>query len=1062
MINEKIIILLIIHFYSYHSITCLIRSMKKISDDGDYFVILDNGLYIYNFEKSKRINLTIFNESPFETTYGDNNIIISKNFDIILNETKISALINHHLYIYTYGSSNNKVDYLLIDDLKNSINQAYYSFNVEIKNFTVTILFIKSFSNIVVNPIYTLETLFSENYLTGKFNEPNTEIEINNDYYNHRISCKIDENDSTIKCVYDNKGCKIYFLTINKTDNGYEKESHLIHEYSGVCRVGNYRYTNLTYSSNSDTIFVCALERGIKCFYSNTPNLIFQEITYNNFEENCISLKTNFNKEKNQFELSCIKSGIEHLYIFNATDLNNIVYINVTDSINIEENFLIYNNILDTYSYVTNNQYDFYGNNAYEDSKMQFISLYNLKRESNKNIPIINFNKCEDELKYYYNITNDNDIYIVKIEYKFKELLIPIIEYEVYYLNNSNLEKLNLTLCNNIKIEILIPVNITDGIDKHNPKSAYYNDICTKAKSDNGTDIIIKDRINEFVDKNMTLCEDNCEFINYDNINKRVNCSCEVKTFMSFINEIKIDKDKLFKNFRDINYITNLQVIKCYKIAFQINNIKINYGFYIFCFLIIIIFICTLLFYIKFYSLLIQEINEIISAIKNKNNKNNLNQSNLHIKKKKDDNKLFEKINKKSNKDIILTENKIKSKKKEDNKLYEIDKKSNKGSVLTEYRTQKKKKNKNKLYEQMDKKSNKDSVFTEYKTQKKKKDKNKLIESKDNKSNKDSVFTEFKTKKKKKDKNKLIEQIDKKSNKGSAFTEYKTKKNKNKNKTKILISEIEYNLETKKEKSNKKNKKVKFFNKSETNNILIKSKNKLINEQYENILKYNEYELNSLPYKEALKDDNRNFSQYYVSLMKKNHLLFFSFFPNNDYNSQIIKICLFFFFFSSNLTINALFFTDKTMHKIYKDEGSFNLNYQIPQIIYSSLISGVINALIKYLSLTEKSIISIKHFGEIEKLDIKSKKLLKEIKIKLFFFFLITFILLFFFMFYITCFCGIYVNTQIQLIKDTIISFFLSFLYPFFIYLIPSILRFCSLKTKKCKKECIYKISKLF
>ena len=55
----------------------------------------------------------------------------------------------------------------------------------------------------------------------------------------------------------------------------------------------------------------------------------------------------------------------------------------------------------------------------------------------------------------------------------------------------------------------------------------------------------------------MTLCEDNCQFINYDNINKIVNCSCEVKTFMSFVNDIKFDKNKLLKNFKDITlYIT--------------------------------------------------------------------------------------------------------------------------------------------------------------------------------------------------------------------------------------------------------------------------------------------------------------------------------------------------------------------------------------------------------------------------------------------------------------------------------------------------------------------------
>ena len=56
-----------------------------------------------------------------------------------------------------------------------------------------------------------------------------------------------------------------------------------------------------------------------------------------------------------------------------------------------------------------------------------------------------------------------------------------------------------------------------------------------------------------------------------------------------------------------------------------------------------------------------------------------------------------------------------------------------------------------------------------------------------------------------------------------------------------------------------------------------------------------------------------------------NHLFVLTFYcNNNDYNSQIIKIFLFFFFFSIDFVINALFFNDDTMHKIYEDEGKFN------------------------------------------------------------------------------------------------------------------------------------------
>ena len=64
-----------------------------------------------------------------------------------------------------------------------------------------------------------------------------------------------------------------------------------------------------------------------------------------------------------------------------------------------------------------------------------------------------------------------------------------------------------------------------------------------------------------------------------------------------------------------------------------------------------------------------------------------------------------------------------------------------------------------------------------------------------------------------------------------------------------------------------------------------------------------------------------------------------------------------------------------------------------------------------------------------------------------------------FFWYFITCFCAVYINTQLILIKDTLISFGISMLYPFGLNLIPVFLRISSLKAKKKDKECIYKIS---
>ena len=197
-----------------------------------------------------------------------------------------------------------------------------------------------------------------------------------------------------------------------------------------------------------------------------------------------------------------------------------------------------------------------------------------------------------------------------------------------------------------------------------------------------------------------------------------------------------------------------------------------------------------------------------------------------------------------------------------------------------------------------------------------------------------------------------------------------------------------------------------------------------------------------------------------IILLKQKQLIIFSFYPNKDYNSRIIKIFLFFFFFASNFAVNALFFTDNTMHKIYIDSGSFNLYYQLPQIIYSSLISGIINSIIKYLALSSKTVSEIKMKKKSDKINSNERKL-KIMKIKFGFFFIITFILLLTFWYYISCFCAVYENTQIHLIKDSIISFVLSLIYPFFINLIPGIFRIYSLQSKKGDKECFYKFSKI-
>ena len=244
-------------------------------------------------------------------------------------------------------------------------------------------------------------------------------------------------------------------------------------------------------------------------------------------------------------------------------------------------------------------------------------------------------------------------------------------------------------------------------------------------------------------------------------------------------------------------------------------------------------------------------------------------------------------------------------------------------------------------------------------------------------------------------------------------------------------------------------------------NSIYKNNSQVKLKKTKEILKHNDEELNNFNFQEALVYDKRTYCEYYISLLKTKNNLIFSFCYNNDYNSKIVKIDLFFIGFIIIFGVNALFFDDDTMHKIYEDKGSFNLLYQLPQIIYSFFISSILNMILEFLALSEDNILNLKNNKEKRNLNVRATKLNKVLNIKFALYFAISFIFLLFFWYYLSMFCCVYRNTQIHLIKDTLISFLLSFLNPFIIYLLPGIFRIPALSKSKNKRYCLYKFSQV-
>ena len=290
---------------------------------------------------------------------------------------------------------------------------------------------------------------------------------------------------------------------------------------------------------------------------------------------------------------------------------NNIIIKNKSQIINIIREDLING------KYNLNNNEVYYLEFKHINLIIEITNTEKEKNEKNNTKTVIDLGNCEYILKKEYNITNSSRLFIFKIDIHQVGFKIPIIEYEIYYpLNSNNLTKLDLTFCKSEKIQLLIPVSIEDDLEKYNSSSDYYNDICSTTTSKCGTDISIKDRREEFIYNNMTLCENNCKLIDYNYETEKAKCSCDIKINIPFLfDDIKINKYDLYKSFIDIKNIANIHLMKCYNTVLKVQSLKNNYGSYILLFIILIFFLCFILFYAKYYFLLKSQINDIIKDI---------------------------------------------------------------------------------------------------------------------------------------------------------------------------------------------------------------------------------------------------------------------------------------------------------------------------------------------------------------------------------------------------------------------------------------------------------------
>ena len=214
------------------------------------------------------------------------------------------------------------------------------------------------------------------------------------------------------------------------------------------------------------------------------------------------------------------------------------------------------------------------------------------------NLTFINLDKCGEELKEYYKLNSDENLYIATFERSnhIENRVTNEFNFEIYLKNGTQLK--NLSICNDKTISASSSISKLDlvnfkeaeifnsqGYDIYNLSSEFYTDKCSSANI-NGNDIVLKDRREDIYPDNISFCSNGCELNNVEIETKRVNCSCN----LDYKEEEGLNIDNNTEKFNATeNFITylldnvNYQIFKCYKILFKtdIKNLISNVGFFL-------------------------------------------------------------------------------------------------------------------------------------------------------------------------------------------------------------------------------------------------------------------------------------------------------------------------------------------------------------------------------------------------------------------------------------------------------------------------------------------------
>ena len=221
------------------------------------------------------------------------------------------------------------------------------------------------------------------------------------------------------------------------------------------------------------------------------------------------------------------------------------------------------------------------------------FEITNEKKErllnNDTNLPWIDLAKCGDKLKAHYRNNSNVSLIILKYGKISDKTFEEEVQFEVY--DPVTYEKLNLSICNNSDINLIINLPLSDkfvnilkniidqGYDPYDINDKFYREICTPYDSENGTDVLLDSREEYYYSSlNTIVCPDHCHTSTYDLESKYLKCECAVNETDITLNLKHITGENIGNSFYSTLKNSNWKVMICYNLVFNWKIFRHNSG----------------------------------------------------------------------------------------------------------------------------------------------------------------------------------------------------------------------------------------------------------------------------------------------------------------------------------------------------------------------------------------------------------------------------------------------------------------------------------------------------